>query len=851
MATAILPTLNREQQQAATEFSRHILLLAGAGTGKTNTLACRVANLLNSGIARPEQILCLTFTNRACREMAERIDERAGSSSAQVVIRTVHSFCGWLLRQSSTRLTDIGADFTICDQPDCLEIIREVTLEAIGREAAEEPATILQNFIGLVKECRFAHPETGAHAADYLFAHQRGLIEKLCIDQHRSFDLKFFHFLERYGRSIEQLYTAKLVRNNTLDFHDLLLRADALLSDPEQAALWQQRFAYIHIDEVQDVSLPEYRLLTRLCGHAKLLLCGDFNQTIYEWRGSAPNQLIELFVKEFDPLVLQFTQNYRASQQLLAVAQNFLHNAFSIGEDSGLSPGSAACTDIEVHRFDTMEDEVAWLYQQIAALHLSDYSRVAIITRNNRACTDVCHLLRPYCLEASSQIRFMLADEFRLFKRAEIKDLLAGVRLLLNPQDGASLRRILTRLVRGVGDATVQAVIAGYKNGLGVALTDFVDIRTRSGDFFDLLLDAMEGGRVVVFDVESTGTDVYCDDIIQMAAVRLAPDGSEAARFERFLRPSRPVGSSEQVHGFSDAYLTEHGVSPATALTEFLDFIEGCVIVGHNVGFDMTITAQNLLRYQVSRPLSNPWYDTLDLSRRFLKKLENHKLCTVAAALHTAHDPSHDAMDDILATADVLNLLTVNYLRPQTNERRAFYAKYLPRLENAATLLQGLRTQTFESLPALLERLQEVFDLQRLYARQPEQLSNLALFCSFAQEYTNPQQPLFRQLSELLELSALSASEMDRLSKTANKVAVITAHQSKGCEFDYVFLPVLQDGIFPSFFAVRDGALEEEKRVFYVSITRAKKRLYLSWARYNTNHFPCKPSPFLELLEPH
>ena len=771
--------LNKQQQLAVENLSDHLLLLAGAGTGKTNTLAHRVANLLVSGAAEPAEILCLTFTNRACKEMVERIAQIAGEPAEEVTVRTIHSFCAWLLRSMPQRLTDIGRDFAICDQADCQEAIREVVFEVVGRQIADHPVQILQRFIGLVKDCQLADPSlSSADAAAWLFSHRPEAVEQICVDPRRQPDPKFQRFLARYGGSIVRLYNRKLTASNLLDFSDLLLRADALLADPETAALWRDRYRYIHVDEVQDVSLAEYGLLSRLFGRANILFCGDFNQTIYQWRGSDPERLLARFRADCHPVEITFTHNYRSSGQLLSAAQNFLARAMGRGHPDGFEPQSPACTDLVFRQFDTIPEEVDWVYREIAQLPVDDYSRV-----------------------------------------------------------------------HGIGPATVEGIVSGYRDGMGVALTDFTDPRTHlHQDFFAPLLQALEAGRVVVFDVESTGTDVFQDEIIQMAGIRLAPDGSVAERFERFLRAGKPVGDSEKVHGFSDAWLAAHGEPPADALHAFLDFAEGCVIVGHNVGFDMAITARNLLRQGIQRPFDHPFYDTLDLSRRFLKDLDNHKLGTVSAALHTAHTPSHDAMDDILATADVLVALAGSHLRPQTLARQGFYLRYLSRFEPLAHQLDLLRPIAQQGASPLISALLDAFGFEKRYEQQPEKFANLVLFQDFAEELCDPAQPAAQQLSELLELTALSASELEKLSKKANKVSVITAHQAKGCEFDYVFLPILQDGVFPSFQAVKNGVLEEEKRVFYVSVTRAKQKLFLSCARYGLNQYKNAPSRFLEPL---
>lgn len=847
MSTVSEAVLNSEQRSIVENTADSILLLAGAGTGKTNTLAWRVAHLLESGTARPEEILCLTFTSRACREMSDRIEQIVGEPAQDVLVRTVHSFCVWLLRQVPARNTDLHHDFTVCDQSDGLEVIREVVFQVIGREIEEPAAKILQNFIAIVKDCWLELPGASElDAAKFAFLNRKSEIERVCVDRQYRFDKKFFAFLSKYGASIVKMYDQKLMFNNLLDFSDLLLRANAILSDPELMGLWKGRYRYVHVDEVQDVSLAEYGLISKLCTGAKVLFCGDFNQTIYQWRGSDPQALTARFQADHHPITVEFHKNYRSSAGLLAASKNFLHHAFDL-------PVAGGCfgEDAAIREFDTMPDEISWIYETIAELPITDYSRVAIITRNNRACLEVCQLLKSSRLSARKPIRFMLADEFRLFKRPEIKDVLACINLLANPQDSESLRRVLFKLTKGVGAATVKSIISLYQSGLGVALTDLVDARTACGDYFGTLLDALDAGRVVVFDVESTGTDVFADEIVQMAAVRIDSKGTVLDRFERFLKPSRPVGDSQKVHGFSDAFLAENGIDPAQALKEFLAFVGNDVVVGHNVAFDMTITAQNIAKYNTICKFSNLYYDTLDISRRFLKDLENHKLATVASALGALNDPSHNAMDDILATADVLTALTDRYLRPQTEKRRQCYTKFLPKFSQTTAVLSALSEKMGGmDAPELVSALIDTFSLRKKYEDEPERLANILLFEDFVRDFADPKKPIFQQLSEVLELTALSASELDRMTRSTNQVAVITAHQSKGCEFDYVFLPVLQEGVFPSYQAVKNNNVEEEKRVFYVSVTRAKQKLYLSWSHYTLNNYHAKPSRFLQMLRP-
>lgn len=843
--------LNEQQQIIVDNIHDNLLLLAGAGTGKTNTLAHRVSSLIELHGADPKRILCLTFTNRACKELTDRIELAVGICAKQTTIKTIHSFCAQLLRDTPVKLKDIPSDFTVCDEDDCAELIRELIEEKTGRSIDPRSLGVLQRFIAVLKDHWLEHPEIELSGlADYVFTHHSPDIRQICVSSDRSFDEKFFRFLCKYGASIFQIYQRQLSLSHLLDFSDLLVLTAKLLCEPEASVYWKSQFDYVHVDEVQDTSLAEYNLLRTFCEKAVTLFCGDFNQTIYEWRGSDPSRLISRYTADFHPLTVHFTINYRSSGQLLAVAENFLWHAFSKGSSSGFDPFSEPCGDISLCSFETTADEIHHIYQTICGLGLTDYSRVAIITRTNKACAEVCDLLKTSALKnPQNPVSFMLSDDLKLFRRTEIKDLLALISLLCNPQDSQSLSRILKKYVPGISSSTIRELQNEKKHG--IALPDFIDLRTyREWDFFAPLLKALSDSHVVVFDVESTGTDVFSDEIIQIAGVKLDPDGNVIESFEQFIKPQIPVGDSERIHHFSDEMLAEIGRPAADVLTEFLAFSSNCVLIGHNVNFDINITKSNLSLHGIHAPFSPAFYDTLDLSRRFLPDLPNYKLITVSETLGATHEPTHNAMDDILATAQVLRALTEQFIRPQSAARKAVYQKHCRKFEDTAKLIFSIQQRKVRHVSQLLELLIDAFSVRDIYHDEEERLENIELFCTFAREYANDTQPLVQQLFSLLEMSALAASEPGRFGAETGKVSVITAHQAKGCEYDHVFLPMLQQGVFPTFQAVKKGDLTEEKRVFYVSLTRAKRKLYLSHARYNNKHYTCDPSVFLSMIGP-
>ena len=270
----------------------------------------------------------------------------------------------------------------------------------------------------------------------------------------------------------------------------------------------------------------------------------------------------------------------------------------------------------------------------------------------------------------------MIIDEFKFFRRQEIKDVMAYFKLLMNPNDSVSAKRIIKRYVAGIGDARIAAIESPETRQVGLKLTDFMDMPIFEAEPYAKLVSGLENHEVVVYDVESTGTDTSQDRIIQIAAIRIDENGQVLETFERFINPGVPVGQSEEVHGFSDAYLQEHGEEPVIVLQAFKEFSKNAIIVGHNVNYDVTIFTNELARHNLGNPEFKAIYDTLDIYRRFYPNLPNHKLGFLASEFPINHEPTHNAMDDILATAQLLIYAVKENIVPTTTGRMVAINKY-------------------------------------------------------------------------------------------------------------------------------------------------------------------------------
>lgn len=853
-----LDFLNDKQRQVAQELDRNILLLASAGTGKTNTLSCRIVNIIERKRAAAEEIVCLTFTNKACNEMSQRIKSVAGSRGRGVTVRTFHGFCYEILRWAAKRQTDVAGDFTVADETDCLEIIRGLSCCKAHQENA------MQALINLIKEYRGEYNIfSDNRQEDYekvllrLKEEKQQRINDAARQKGRPNQELVMSFEARCGEIIGA-YDSVLLENHYVDFCDLINGAYQVLQDEENCRFWQRRFKFWCVDEVQDTSRLEYTILTKMFGTSNLLLCGDFFQTIYEWRGSEPQLIYEKFAREYYPVLMVFHENYRSVRTLLDASYGFLKNRFP-RQVAGLFREDAAAMSPEeggkIHykQLNNTYVEASWIYNKLQGLRPENLAGVCILTRSNyynRKLSDFLaaiqrqrreQLARGERQQPDFPLDFMLVDDFKFFRRQEIKDVTAALRLILNPQDSAGLLRLVKRFGRRIGAATVEQIQSEEYRAAGIRITDFLHISSRKyGEPFELLLRALEEGRAVVFDVEATGLDTAHDEIIQLAAVKLDIHGRERGRLVHYVRADRSVGSSGEVHHISDALLAEKGVEPVRALGDFLAFADGCVIVGHNVVFDLTILASQLARLGMEPLAISAFYDTLDIFRRFYPRLPNHKLEFLGDYFHVGHKSSHDAFDDICATGELLLYAVKHNIMPVRDVRRSLMGRHIKKFVPLAEAVDYLRRRLDSQRPGqmVVETITRL-GINSYYQREESRLENLRNMVRQARRLDREELSSYDAMQSFLRLTALSNTELDLLLLEKPRIPIITVHQAKGSEFDTVFMAGLQEGVFPSRNSLVSCSLDEEARLFYVGITRARRRLFLTSA-LDRDAVPCR-----------
>lgn len=842
-------TFNKKQQQVINELNQNILLSAGAGTGKTNVLSYRIANILNKNRANADEILCLTFTNKACRELKNRITSQLDFETAnKITIRTIHGFAYQVITTTAKKAQTIFKEFVIFDDEDQKTLIRQ-TIANFPKARALDIQYIVNCIEQLKQERALKHIYTEDIEADYTTIYHQHLKFNKTFNQQQNDNLtKFFQF---DGLNIIINYELALQQMHGLDYKDLIANAYRLFQDENICSSWRKRYKCIMIDEMQDTSSFEYTMLEKLFPANNIMLCGDEFQTIYEWRGSNPQKILTAFTEKYNPLIINFNENYRSTKLLLEMAYNTLINLFcketilhSYAKNL-LSKSSELGHKIELKQANSLTNEAQWIFQNIVNLLplVKTPTQIAILVRQNNYLQNLTlhlnYLANIYNQKnQEAPINFIQIDNIRFFKRQEIKDVLSIMKYLINPNDYLSLQRILINLIPNIGIRTIKQISSAEYLQNGLRLSDFINANFQNPNYepFSDLISAYLSKDIIVFDIEGTGTDIFADNIIQLSAIKIRK-GKKIAEFNRYLKSDKPVGDSEKVHHISDEYLQTHGENPKLVLQKFCQFIQDAIITGHNIrGYDMDILNQNLLKHNL-KPVdfSNINFDTLDLVRRFYPNLPNHKLEFLSNHFQFETKSNHNSLDDVFATGELLHKLLEDKIIPTAKKRSELINKQKNKFIHVAQIFQKLHSILNDNLllENLITQIVKEFDLVNIYKANATQdgavrLENIRNLFRLAKAELNSHRGT-NGIKELLQYASLSNTDLDALTSSHPKIPIITIHQAKGLEFDYEFLAGMNDDIFPSYFSTRNGSItEEEKRLFYVAITRAKKALFLS-----------------------
>lgn len=424
ISAKLLEGMNERQKEAVQHTQGPLLIMAGAGSGKTRVLTHRMAYILAEEEVHPWNILAITFTNKAAREMKERVSQLVGPQAEDMWVSTFHSMCVRILRRD-IELLGYQRSFTICDPSEQQTAMKRI-LKKLDIDSEKYDYRMILNRISQAKND---------------------------LEDVEEFSKKYTGYVEQIIAKCYREYQKELAKSMTLDFDDLIMLTVQLFQKhPETLQYYQQKFQYIHVDEYQDTNHAQYRLVTMLAKKFKnICVVGDADQSIYGWRGADMTNILE-FEKDYqDAKVVLLEQNYRSTKTILQAANHVIENNFN-RKVKKLWTENDEGQPITYYHAQSEQDEGRYVLSQIQSL-LRDgyhYDDFAILYRTNAQ----SRVMEENLLK--SNIPFRLVGGQRFFERLEIKDLLAYLRLIVNPQDDLSFRRIVNSPKRGIGATSLD-----------------------------------------------------------------------------------------------------------------------------------------------------------------------------------------------------------------------------------------------------------------------------------------------------------------------------------------------------------------------------------------------------------
>ena len=533
-----LSKLNPQQLEAATTLDGPLLILAGAGSGKTGTMTHRIAYMIKDQGVSPYSILAVTFTNKAATEMRDRVEALVGPAPG-MWIQTFHSACLRILRMDADKI-GYERNFVIYDPADQKALMKSIVKELQYDEKQYAPAYVLSE-ISDAKEKNISSAE---------YTRKYGNIDK------------YQPICTLYDR-----YEKALKKNNAMDFDDLILNTVRLFERDEETLLkYQQKFKYVMVDEYQDTNMLQYRLVYLLSQkHRNLCVVGDDDQCIYQWRGADIRNILE-FEKDFPGAkVIKLEQNYRSTSNIIEAAHSVISRNRG-RKAKKLWTQAPAGEKIEYYRASDDREEARWTCEKIRTLMRNDpdlkYSDFAILYRTNVQSRRFEDSL------SGKGIPYQVLSGLRYYDRKEIKDMLAYMRLILNPLDDVALLRVLNEPKRGIGakteeklramatatgrsllqtlsDPEVQGSLSAKSETAVKAFTEMLSSlaleqeRMRVEEIYDTVL-ARSGYLQALQDMETVEADARIENLLEFKSVisekqKEADDAQEALTLERFM----------------------------------------------------------------------------------------------------------------------------------------------------------------------------------------------------------------------------------------------------------------------------------------------------------------------------
>lgn len=850
-------------------------MLAPPGCGKTEVLAERIMRAHTFGVGY-DDMLCLTFTNRASRGMCERIEQLAGDKVDELFVGNIHKFCSQFLFENEV----LPLETSILDEDDSISIIADFMQQ--DDIAVQEDAKMRHRYSKIVNLQHFMHQYTGGYPRE-LTVHGEELntktLRQICAILSKDFTRDSISEIYRNIDDYEQ--PAELNRNgelqnfihmmsaarhyekykrqhNLVDFADLLLLAYDTLNDGYEG----KRYGWIQIDEVQDLSPLQLKIIDIITSRQSptVMYLGDSQQAIYSFMG-AKSETLNILASRCE--IHNLYTNYRSPKYLLDVFNTYGHEM--LGIDKRLLPQTTH--EVEAEAGDLLitsspnnieeQQDVAELVKRISTRYHDE--TIAVVVSYNSEADDISARL------ANLGVKHFKVSGRDLFSEPALKLLLAHLSVIAGDHNFLAWSRIMAGIKAVGSNSAARSFVRDLAmNGMTPADLMRDDGITSLQEF----LQTYSHGDIVVFDTETTGLSVEDDDVVQIAAVKLH-NGEivEDSEFNVFIRTEReiPPMLGDMANPLVEEYRKNRLLEPTDAMQMFMEYAAGCVLLGHNSEYDYHILDNNLHRRCGISDFKKRFprcLDTLHMARIISPRLRSHKLKDLITEFGLEGNNSHLANDDIIATKHLADHCFREGRQKAEHqvEIPLKYSKAVKRLrETYKPLYDYARAMLYspqpDDVPALLA------EWRRAYA------SLISTGCiakiekmSYVERYIaddvigDDNRPLHVQLDRYINvLNTLKEADLCGSRTMREKVFVSTVHKAKGLEFDNVIVYGVTDGNYPGFYSRNDVQLrQEEMRRLYVALSRAKRRLILTWSKERITQwgrvFPQTLSPFVACI---
>jgi DNA helicase-2/ATP-dependent DNA helicase PcrA len=433
----LLDGLNDRQRAAVSHPGGAMLVLAGAGSGKTRVITHRIGWLLGERKVEPWKLLAVTFTNKAAAEMRERVERLVGPASSRIWISTFHSMCLRILRRDGSRI-GLEAGFNVYDSADQLSIVKRLLKEETGESSPANPRSWL---------ARISRAKNSLESAEAIRKRATSPEQQLLAEVYR-----------RYQETLQA--------SNAADFDDLLVRTLELFREaPDVAARYADQIEHLLVDEYQDTNRPQYLIVKALSAkHGNICVVGDEDQSIYRFRGAEIRNILEFEQDHPDSVTIRLEQNYRSTGHILGVAGAVIsNNVYRKGKT--LWTDTSDGEKVELYRAADDRSEAAWVASRAREMQSRfDYDEIAVLYRTNAQSRQLEEVFRR------EDVPYQIVGSLQFYDRKEVKDVLAYLKLAINPADDLAFRRVVNVPARGIGASSVAKIVQ-IAHGYGISLT--------------------------------------------------------------------------------------------------------------------------------------------------------------------------------------------------------------------------------------------------------------------------------------------------------------------------------------------------------------------------------------------